>query len=169
MMKSHIFTNKRRFLWLLLVVFVLLVIAAALTQPYIVHRLSSKIFTAYELLLLKYPNSEHIETETLATSKISIATHYTYHTSDNIETVRQYFEKQRPGFVKMHGSRVISEPTYVNKTCVDETAFRTIFEFINKGKPYIEVYIYPSGTSGTFIRISEHWTSFGFPSWLTGL
>ncbi len=160
---------KRRIILLLLVLLALLMLWVALTQPFVVHRLATRVFTGYEIYQLKYPNSYLVETETTATSKITMATHYTYHTSDDIDTVREYMEQQRPGFVHLQGSRVINEPTFRNTICADETAFRNIFQVLNKGNPCIEVSIYPSATSGTSIRISEHWCSLGFPAWLRGL
>ena len=160
---------KRRIILLLLVLLALLMLWVALTQPFVVHRLATRVFTGYEIYQLKYPNSYLVETETTATSNITMATHYTYHTSDDIDTVREYMEQQRPGFVHLQGSRVINEPTFRNTICADETAFRNIFQVLNKGNPCIEVSIYPSATSGTSIRISEHWCSLGFPAWLRGL
>jgi len=165
-MESRKVVTKRRIILLLLVLFVLLILWMALTQPFVVHRLSTKVFTGYEIYLLKYPNSHLIETEIKATSKVTMATHSTYHTSDDIETVREYMEQQRPGFVHLQGSRVINEPTFRNTTCADETAFSNIFQVLDKGNPCIEVYIYPSATSGTSIRISENWSSMMFPAWL---
>jgi hypothetical protein len=165
-MKSQLLKDKRRILSLALVVFAVLFLWMALTQPFLFHRLSSKFFTAYELQLFRYPNSDLVDKEITATSKITMATHYSYHTSDNIETVLDYMEEQKPGFFLMHGSRVINDSTFVNITCANDTAFRNIFEFLNKGTPCIEVYIYPSDTSGTIIRVSEHWNSMGFPSWI---
>lgn len=165
--ESRKVVTKRRIFILFLVLFVLLILWVALTQPFVVHRLSTKVFTGYEIYLLKYPNSHLIETEIKATSKVTMATHYTYHTSDDIDTVREYMEQQRPGFVHLQGSRVINEPTFRNTTCADETAFSNIFQVLDKGNPCIEAYIYPSATSGTSIRISEHWSSMVFPAWLT--
>jgi hypothetical protein len=158
--------TKRRIFILFLVLFILLILLVALTQPFVVHRLSTKFFTGYEIYLQKYPNSHLVEREIKATSKVTMVTHYTYHTSDDIDTVREYMEQQRPGFVHLQGSRVINEPTFRNTTCADETAFRNIFQVLDMGSPCIEVYIYPSATSGTSIRISENWISMGFPAWL---
>jgi hypothetical protein len=165
-MESRKVVTKRRIILLLLVLFILLILWVALTQPFVVHRLSTKVFTGYEIYLLKYPNSHLVESKIRPTSKVTMATYYNYHASDNIDTVREYMEKQRPGFVHLHGSRVINEPTYRNSTCADETAFRYIFQVLDKGSPCIDVYIYPSDTSGTSIRISEHWSSMHFPAWL---
>ena len=33
----------------------------------------------------------------------------------------------------MYESRVINEPTFINITCANDTAFRNIFEFLDKG------------------------------------
>jgi hypothetical protein len=93
--------TKRRIVLLLLVLFVLLILWVALTQPFVFHRLATRVFTGYEIYQLKYPDSYLVETETTATSKVTMATHYTYHTSDDIDTVREYMEQQRPGFVQM--------------------------------------------------------------------
>jgi hypothetical protein len=164
--KSQLLNDKRRFLWLSLVLFGLLLLWMVLTQPFLVHRLFSKIFTAYELQLFRYPSIDLFDKKITATSKVTMATHYYYHTSDEIEIVLDYIEEQIPGFFLMHGSRVINEPTFVNFTCANDTAFRNIFAFLDKGTPCIEVYIYPSETTGTIIRISEHWTSMDFPSWI---
>jgi hypothetical protein len=161
--------TKRRVISLLLVLLVLSILCVALTQPFVVHRLATKVFTGYEIYQLKYPNSYLVETETAATSKVTMATHYTYHTSDDIDTVREYMEQQQPGFVHLHGSRVINEPTFRNTIWADETAFKNIFRVLDKGNPWIEVYIYPSATSGTSIRISENWFSMRFPAWLIRL
>jgi hypothetical protein len=161
--------TKRRIVLLLLGILVLLILWVALTQPFIVHRLATRVFTGYEIYQLKYPNSYLVETETTATSKVSMATHYAYHTSDDIDTVQEYMEQQLPGFVHLQGPRVINEPTHRNTICADETAFRNVFQVLDKGNPCIEVSIYPSATSGTSIRISENWFSMGFPAWLRGL
>lgn len=161
--------TKRRIIPLLLVLLALLTLWFTLTQPLVVHRLATRVFTGYEINQLKYPNSNLVEKETMTTSKITMATHYTYHTSDDIDTVREYMEQQRPGFVHLQGSRVINEPTFRNTICANETAFRNIFQALDKGDPCIEVSIYPSSTSGTSIKISEHWSSLGFPVWLRGL
>ena len=110
-----------------------------------------------------------VETETKATSKETMATHYIYHTPDDIDTVREYMQQRLPGFVHLQGSHVINEPTFRNTIGADETALRNIFQVLDKGHPYIEVSIYPSASSGTSIRISEHWRSLGFPAWLRGL
>ena len=166
-MESRKVITKHRLILLLIVLFVLLILLwLVLTQPFFVHRLTTKVFTDYEIYLLKYHNSHLVETEIIATSKVTMATHYTYHTSDDIDTVRGYMEQQRPGYVHLQGSRVINEPTFTNTTCADETAFRNIFRVLGKGIPCIEVNIYPSAVSGTSIRISENWSSMGFPAWL---
>jgi hypothetical protein len=157
---------RRRIVLLVLAFFALLCLWVALTQPYVVHRLSSKLFTAFEIYLLKYPSSHLVETTIRPTSKVTMATDYTFYCADSIETVLEFMEQQRPGFVHLHGSRVINEPTYRNSTCADETAFRYIFQVLARGTPCIEVNLYPSATSGTSIMISEHWTSMGFPAWL---
>ena len=165
-MDSNKSVNKSRIILLLLVVLVLLIFWVALTQPFLIHRLSTKTFTGYEIYLLKYPNSHLVETEIRATSKVTMATHYAYHTPDDIVTVREYMDQQLPGFVHLQGSRVINEPTFRNSTCADETPFSKIFQLIDKGNPCIEVSVYPSTTTGTSIRISENWSSMGFPAWL---
>ncbi len=159
-----VITNSRIVLLLMLVV--LLILWVVLTQSFVVYRFTTKIFTYYEIYLLKYPNSHLIEITNIATSKVTMATHYTYHTSDDIDIVREYMEQQLPGFVHMEGSYVMNEPTFSNTISADETAFRNIFRFLGKGVPYIEVLIYPSTTNETTIRISENWFSMGFPAWL---
>jgi hypothetical protein len=53
-MESLKVVTKRRIILLLLVLFVLLILWVALTQPFLVHRLSTKVFTGYEIYLLKY-------------------------------------------------------------------------------------------------------------------
>ncbi len=166
-MESGKNTPGWRVILLLLVFFVLLVLWVVLTQPYLVHRLSTKAFTGYELYLLKYPNSDLVEAEIIPTSKVTMATDYTYHTSDDIATVLEFMEQERPGFVQLIGSRVINEPTYANKSCAGETAFRKIFQSLDLGTPCIKIYIYPSTSGGTSIKISENWSSMGFPVWLT--
>jgi hypothetical protein len=158
-------TPRRAGLFLLLL-FIILILGVVLTQPYLMFRVSSKIFTAYEIYLLKYPNSQLVETEIRATSKVTMAADYIFYSSDNIDTVLEGMEQQRPGFMHLYGSRVINEPTYRNSTCADETAFRYIFQVLARGTPCIEVNLYPSATSGTSIMISEHWNSMGFPAWL---
>ncbi len=165
-MESPKIMTKYRLILLLVVLFILLMLWAVLTQPFFAHRLATKIFTYYEIYLLKYPDSHLVETEITATSKVTMATHYTYHTSDYIDTVQEYMDQQLPGYVHMVGSRVIKEPTFTNRTSADETAFRNLFQKIGKGAPCIEVNIYPSVAGGTFILISEHWSSMGFPAWL---
>ncbi len=158
--------TKRRILVLALVLVVLLILGVVFTQPFVVHRLSSKVFTAYEIYLLKYPNSHLVGTEIRATSKVTMSTDYTFYSSDDVDAVLKYMEQQRPGFVQLQGSRVINEPTFRNITCADETALRNIFQILDRGIPCIEVSIYPSAPSGTSIRISENWSSMGFPEWL---
>lgn len=137
-----------------------------ITQPFIVHRVSTKVFTNYELSLLKYPKSHLVGTEIRPTSKVTMETNFNYYTSDNLETVLEYMEEQLPGFVQLQGSWVIVEPTYRNTIGSEETAFRFIFQYLEKGMPGIAVYIYPSDIEGTSIRISEKWSSMGFPAWL---
>lgn len=157
---------KHRITLLLLVLFALLALLVVLTQPFVIHRLSSKVFLSYEIFLLKYPNSHLMEKEIRPTSKVTMATDYTYYTSDDIEIVLEYMEKQQPGFIQLQGSYVIVEPTFRNATCASQTIFSSIFQILKKGTPCIEVFIYPSETSGTSIRISENWSSMGFPAWL---
>jgi hypothetical protein len=164
--ESRKFVTKRCITLCLLAISVLLILWVALTQPFVVHRLATKVFTGYEIYLLKYPNSQLVETEIKATSKVTMATHYTYHTSDDMDTVHEYMEQKRPGFVHLRGSRVINEPTFRNTTCAGETVFRNIFQVLAKGTPCMDVTIYPSATSGTSIRLSETWLSMGFPAWL---
>ncbi len=158
--------TKRRILVIALVLVVLLILGVVLTQPLVVHRLLSKVFTAYEIYLLKYPNSQLVETEIRATSKVTMATDYTFYSSDDVDAVLEYMEQQRPGFVQLQGSRVINEPTFRNITCADETALRNIFQILDRGTPCMEISIYPSATRETSIRISENWSSMGFPEWL---
>jgi hypothetical protein len=158
--------TKRRILVLIMVIFAVLALGVVLTQPLFLHRLTTKAFTGYEIYLLKYPNSQLVETEIRATSKVTMATDYTFYSSDDLDTILEYMEQQRPGFVHVSGSRVINEPTFRNNTCADETAFRSIFQVLERGTPCIEVYIYPSSTSGTTVKISEIWSSMGFPAWL---
>jgi hypothetical protein len=157
---------KRRIILLLLVLFILLALLVVLTQPFAFHRLSSKVFTGYEISLLKYPNSHLVEKVIRPTSKVTMATDHTYYTSDDIDTVLEYMEQQQPGFIQLQGSYVIVEPTFRNTTCANETIFSSIFQILEKGFPCIEVSVYPSETSGTSIRISENWSSMGFPAWL---
>lgn len=95
-----------------------------------------------------------------------MATDYTLYSSDDLEAVLEYMEQQRPGFVQLQGSHVINEPTLRNITCADETMLRNVFQILDKGTPCIDVFIYPSATNGTSIRISENWSSMGFPEWL---
>jgi len=163
--------SKRRFS-LLLLLFVLMILCAVLTvliQPFLVHRLLSKIYTNYEIYLLKYPNSYLVESKIRPTSKVTMATDYTYCTSDDIDTVREYFEKQIPGFVHLQGPRVVNEPTYSNRTCADEMVFKYFFQAFGLGGPCIEIKIYPSDVDETLITITEHWSSMGFPGWVRGL
>jgi hypothetical protein len=157
---------KRRIILLLLVLFILLALLVVLTQPFVIHRLSSKVFTGYEISLLKHPNSHLVEKVIRPTSKVTMATDHTYYTSDDIDTVLEYMEQQQPGFIQLQGSYVIVEPTFRNTTCASETIFSSIFQILEKGFPCIEVSVYPSETSGTSIRISENWSSMGFPAWL---
>jgi hypothetical protein len=157
---------KRRVILLLLVLFILLALSVVLTQPFVIHRLSSKVFTSYEIYLLKYPNSHLVKKEIKPTSKVTMATDNTYYTSDDIDIVLEYMEHQQPGFIQLQGSYVIVEPTFRNTTCASETIFSSIFQILEKGIPCIEVSIYPSETSGTSILISENWSSMGFPAWL---
>jgi hypothetical protein len=158
--------TKRRILIPVLVLVALLVFGFVFTQPFIAHRLSTKVFTAYEIYLLKYPDSQLVEKEIRATSKVTMATAYTFYSSADVDTVLEYMEQQRPGFIQLQGSRVISEPTFRNTTCANETMFKGIFQLFERGAPCIEVSIYPAATSGTSIQISENWTSMGFPAWL---
>jgi hypothetical protein len=165
-------TISKRRLNLFLILFVLLLLCATLAilvQPYILYRFASKVYVNYEINLLKYPNSRFLESETKATSKVTMATDYTYHTSDDIDMVREYMEQQIPGFVHLQGVRVINEPTYVNSSCVDEAVLRYFFQLLDKGTPCIEVKIYPADTGETSIIISEHWFSLGVASWLRWL
>ena len=166
MMEKREALSRCRITLSLLVLSVLLALLVALTQPFVVHRLSSKVFTRYEIFLLKYPNSHLIERKIRPTSKVTMATDYTYYTSDDIDAVLEYMEQRRPGFVRLQGSYVIVEPTFRNTACANETIFGSIFQILEKGIPCIEVSIYPSETSGTSIRISENWSSMGFPAWL---
>jgi hypothetical protein len=159
--------TKRRILVLSLVLVVLLILGVVFTQPLVVHRVSSKAFTAYELYLLKYPNSRLVEKEIRATSKVTMVTHFTFYSSDDMDIVLEYMEQQRPGFVQLIGSRVIKEPTFRNIKCAGETVWRNIFQVLGIGTPCVEVSIYPSSSGGTSIRISENWYSMGFPGWLT--
>ena len=161
-MKLHNYVTKRNIFLLLLMLFVLFLFYVVLAQPYIIYRLSTKIFAGYEIYLLKYPNSHLVETESRWTTKITIATYYTYHTDNDIDTVLEYMEQQKPGFVHLHGSRVVIEPTYRQTIYADETAFRFIFQALGSFNPSIEIYIYPSNSGGTAIRISEHWVSKGW-------
>jgi hypothetical protein len=165
-MKIQETVPRHRIILLLLVLFTLLALLVVSTQPFVIHRLSTKLLTGYEIYLLKYPNSHFIEKEIRPTSKVTMATDYTYYTSDNIDTVLEYMEQRQPGFVQLQGSYVIVEPTFRNTTCANETIFRNIFQILERGVPCIEMSIHPSGTSGTSIRISENWSSMGFPAWL---
>jgi hypothetical protein len=163
--------SKRRFS-LFVALFGLLalcVMVAIIMQPYIAHRLASKIYANYEVYRLKYPNSYFVESKINATSKVTMATDYFYYTSDDTDTVREYMEQQMPGFVHLQGSRVIKEPTYSNSTCADETMFRYFFQVLDRSGPCVEIKIYPSDTGATSITITERWSSLGFPSWLRGL
>jgi hypothetical protein len=157
---------KRRIILFLLGLFIMLGLLVLLTRPFVIHRLSSKVFTGYEIYLLKYPKSHLVDKVIRPTSKVTIATDHTYYTSDNIDTVLEYMEQQQPGFIRLQGSYIIVEPTFRNTTCANETIFRRVFQTLEKGIPCIEVFIYPSETSGTLIQISENWSSMGFPDWL---
>jgi hypothetical protein len=95
-----------------------------------------------------------------------MATDYTFYSSADIDIVLDYMEQQQSGFVQLRGSRVITEPTFRNSLCADETVLRIIFQILDRGTPCIEISIYPSATGGTSIRISENWSSMGFPAWL---
>ena len=161
--------TKRRVLVLVLGLVALLVFAMVFSQPFVVHRIATKAFTGYELYQLKYPNSQLIETEIRATSKVTIATDHIFYSSDDVDTVLKYLELRRPDFVRLQGSHVIIEPTFRNTTCANETMFRGIFHRLEKGTPCIEVSIHPAVGGGTSIRISENWSSMGFPAWLRGL
>jgi hypothetical protein len=159
--------------WIFIVsiaLFGLLTLWATRAQPfiarYIVFRLCSRAFTFYEINHLKYPNSDFVMSEVTPTTKITMATHYTFYTTDNIMTVLEFMEQKLPGNVQMKGSYVKTEPTYRNSIGADETKFKSIFQVIGYHAPYIEVNIYPSTTGGTTIQISEHWLSMGVPSWL---
>ncbi|SRR6266508_3590922 len=158
--------TKRRILILVLVLVALLVFVVAFTQPFVVHRLSTKVFTGYEIYLLKYPDSHLIEKEIRATSKVTMATDYTFYSSDDVDTVLKFMEQQRPGYVQLQGSYMIVEPTFRKTTCANATMFRGIFQMLERGAPCIETSIYPAATGGTTIRISENWSSMGFPAWL---
>ncbi len=157
--------TKRRILIIDLVL-VLLILGVILTQPLVVHRLASKVFTAYEIYLLKYPNSRLVNTEIRATTKVTMATDYSFYSSDRLDTVLGYMEQKRPGFVQLQGSHVIEEPTFRNITCAGETMLRNIFQILDIGHTCIEVSIYPSAAGGTSILMSENWFSMGFPDWL---
>ncbi|MCG2787861.1 MAG: hypothetical protein L6461_22455 [Anaerolineae bacterium] len=165
-MKIQETVSRRRIILLLLVLFTLLALWVVLTQPLVAYRLSSKVFTSYEIYLLKYPNSHLVKKEIKPTSKMTMATDYTYYTSDDIDTVLEYMEQRQPGFIQLQGSYVIVESTFRKTTCANETIFRNIFQILERGFPCIEMSIYPSGPSGTSIRISENWSSMGFPAWL---
>ncbi len=161
--------TKRRILVLVLGLVTLLVFAVVFSQPFVVHRIATKAFTGYELYRLKYPNSQLIETEIRATSKVTMATDYNFYSSDDVDTVLEYLEVRRPGFIQLQGSHVIIEPTFRNTTCANETMFRDVFQLLEKGTPCIEVSIHPALGGGTSIRLSENWSSMGFPAWLRGL
>ena len=158
--------TKSRILILVLIFVTLVVFGVAFTQPFIIHRLATKTFTGYELYLLQYPESHLVQREIRATSKVTMATDYTFYSADNVDTVLQFMEHQRPGYVQLQGSYVIVEPTFRNTTCANETMFGSIFQFLERGVPCIEVSIYPAAKGGTSIRISENWWSMGFPAWL---
>ena len=161
--------SKRRLSLSLLTIFILLtscVTIALLGQPQVVYRFATKIYTTYKIYELKYPNSHFVESEIKPTSKVTMATDYTYYTVDDIDTVREYMEQQIPGFVHLEGSRVINEPTYINIICADERVVRYLFQVLGGGGPCIEVKVYPSDNSETLITITENWGSLGFPAWL---
>lgn len=163
--------SKRRFI-LFVAIFGLLALCAMgviIMQPYLAHRLASKIYANYEIYLLKYPNSRFVESTIRPTSKVTMATDYFYYTSDATDMVREYMEQQMPGFVHLQGSRVVNEPTYRNSTCADETVLKYYFQALGKGRPCIEIKIYPSDTGETSITITEHWSSMGSPGWVRRL
>ncbi len=145
----------------------MLLLFVLLTQPFIIHRAITKIFTGYEIYLLRYPNSSLMETEIRATSKVSMATYYTFITPDDIETVLVYMENKLPGFDLMRGSYVIKAPTNKNAICAQVTPFGNTFQKLGIGFPCIEVNIFPSADDRTKIIISEHWNSMFYPRWLT--
>ena len=165
------FLNKRCIVTTAIVIIGLLFFLVTILRPfetcYVAFRFSSKVFTNFEIYRLKYPGSRLTESEVSYTSKVTMARYHTYHTTDDINTVLKYFEQKLPGFVHMIGSRVKIEPTYRNEFSAGETEFNSIFQELGRGTPYIEVYIFPSVTSGTTIQISEHWSSMGVPLWLT--
>lgn len=152
---------------LFLLVFIMLLLFVLLTQPFLIHRVITKIFTGYEIYLLKYPRSSLVETEIRPTSKVSMATYYSFITPDDIETVLVFMEQKLPGFELMKGSYVIQEPTFQNDVCAQVTPFKNVFQKLSKGFPCIEINIFPSTDEGTEIIISEHWYSMFFPRWLT--
>ncbi len=165
--------TKRRILILVLVLVALLVLGVAFTQPFALHRLSSKVFTRYELYLLKYPDSHLLGKEIRATSKVTMATDYTFYSPDDVDAVLEYMETQRPGYIQLQGSYVIVEPTFRNTACANETMFRGVFQLLERGAQRgqrgalcVEISIYPATTNGTTIQISENWTSMGLPAWL---
>jgi hypothetical protein len=158
--------TKGHILILALVFIALVLFGIASTQPFLIHRLATKAFTYYELYLLKYPDSSLVERVIRPTSKVTMATHYTFYSSDEVGTVLQFMELERPGYVKLHGSYVIVEPTFRNTTCADETMFRRIFQNLEGFPPCFEVSIYPAAKGGTYIRKSELWFSMRFPAWL---
>jgi hypothetical protein len=158
--------TKRRIFILVLVLVTLFVFGVVSTQPFVIHRLSTKLFTGYELSLLKYPDSQLTEKEIRATSKVTMATDYIFYSPDDFDTVLEFMEQKQPGYVQLQGSYVIVEPTFRKTTCANETMFKDIFQLLELGTPCIEVSIYPATTSGTSIRMSENWSSMGFPAWL---
>ena len=105
MMKSDKGFSKRCIWLTLLTLIVLLILWVSISKTFLAHRLSTKAFTFYEISQLKYPNSSLVDKEITATSKITMATHYVYITTDEIDTVREYMENEHPGFVHLHGSR----------------------------------------------------------------
>jgi len=171
--KLRKFLNKRRIVTIAIVLLGLLILFVTMARPfevrYVIFRLSTKVFTSFEVYRLKYPDSRLVESEVSYTTKVTMATYRTYHTTDGIKTVLDYFERNLPGFVHVRGSLVKIEPTYRNELSAGETGFNSIFQELGRGTPYIEVYVFPSTTDGTTIRISEHWSSMGVPSWLSWL
>lgn len=158
--------TKRCILTLALVFVTLVASGVAFTQPFFIHRLATKVFTGYELYLLKYPNSHLVAREIRPTSKVTMATDYTFYSPDDVQAVLRFMEQKRAGYVQLEGSHVIVEPTFRNHLCANETAFKGVFQMLERGAPCIEVSIYPASAAGTSIKISENWTSMGFPAWL---
>ena len=159
---------KNRVFWLLILC-ILAILTIALTQPYLVQRRFTKIVAAYEISVLKYPDSHLIYSEIKPTSKVSMATDYHFYTSHALDTVLAHMETKLPGFTHLQGSYVINEPTYRNRICADETGYAYIFQIIDKGSPCVELSLYPANDGGTAILICENWSSQGFPRWLKEL